>query len=66
MTPMYLLVLATHLVSSTLVTLVEMTATPDWPREVINKNIPGYVIYLLVGMSQDEAMGTMIMETDLI
>ncbi|EHK98901.1 hypothetical protein M7I_5411 [Glarea lozoyensis 74030] len=43
MAPVHLLVLSTHLISSTLVCLIEVIYTEDWPRETINKNIPGYV-----------------------
>lgn len=43
MVPLYLLILATHLVTSTLVCLVEVLGTQDWPRDAIKKNVPGYV-----------------------
>jgi len=49
-TPLHLLVLATHLLSSTAVCFVEVLGTQDWPREVINKNVPGYVGFGVVGM----------------
>jgi hypothetical protein len=52
MAPVHLLVLSTHLISSTLVCLIEVIYTEDWPRETINKNIPGYVSFLIVGRSQ--------------
>lgn len=48
---MHLLAFATHLVTSTLVCFVEVLATEDWPREVINKNLPGYVIFFAAGKS---------------
>lgn len=48
MVPVYLLVFATHLVTSTLVCFVEVLATKDWPKEDINKNLPGYVIFFAV------------------
>ena len=51
MVPVYLLVFATHLVTSTLVCFVEVLATKDWPKEDINKNLPGYVIFFAVGVS---------------
>ncbi len=48
--PLNLLVLATHLLSSTAVCFVEVLNTKDWPREVINRNLPGYVGFGVVGM----------------
>ena len=49
MVPVHLLVFATHLVTSTLVCFVEVLATKDWPKEDINKNLPGYVIFFAIG-----------------
>ena len=43
---------ATHLVTSTLVCLVEVWADNDWPRAVINQNIPGYLLFLGAGGSE--------------
>ena len=34
--------LATHLATSTMVCAVEVWGAEDWPREVVNKNLPGY------------------------
>ncbi len=42
--------LATHLLSSTAVCFVEVLGAQDWPREVVNKNLPGYVGFGTVGM----------------
>ena len=50
MTPVHLLVFATHLVVSTVVCLVEVLGAEDWPRESLRKNVPGYVLFLGVGM----------------
>ena len=49
MVPVHLLAFATHLVTSTLVCFVEVLATDGWPREDINKNLPGYVVFFAVG-----------------
>ena len=49
MVPVYLLAFATHLVTSTLVCFVEVLGTKEWPKEDINKNIPGYVVFLAIG-----------------
>ena len=49
MAPVYLLVLATHLVTSTLVCLVEVLGTHDRPKEDIKKNVPGYVGFFAIG-----------------
>jgi len=49
-TPLNLLVLATHLLSSTAVCFVEVLGAQDWPGEVVNKNLPGYVGFGTVGM----------------
>ncbi|KAK0509433.1 hypothetical protein JMJ35_007827 [Cladonia borealis] len=46
MTPVHLLVFATHLVVSTVVCLVEVLGAEDWPRESVRKNVPGYVLFL--------------------
>lgn len=51
MVPLYLLPLATHLVISTVICFVEVWNTQDWPSEDINKNLPGYVGYFIIGMS---------------
>lgn len=48
MVPAYLLVLATHLVTSTLVCLVEILGTHDWPKDDIKKNVPGYVGFFAI------------------
>ncbi|KAH6674870.1 transmembrane protein 6/97 [Halenospora varia] len=45
MVPLHLLVLSTHIVSSTAVCGVEMYYTKDWPQEYLDKNLPGYVIF---------------------
>ena len=50
MTPVHLLVFATHLVVSTVVCLVEVLGAEDWPRESVRKNVPGYVLFLGIGM----------------
>jgi hypothetical protein len=50
MAPVHLLVLSTHLISSTLVCLVEVMYAKDVPQATINKNLPGYVSFLVVGM----------------
>lgn len=51
MIPVHLLVFATHLVASTLVCFVEVWAAKDWPKEDINKNLPGYLVFFVVGTS---------------
>lgn len=37
--------------TSTVVCFVEVLATKDWPKEDINKNLPGYLIFFAIGMS---------------
>lgn len=51
MVPLYLLPLVTHLVISTILCLVEVWNTEDWSRDDINKNVPGYVGFLIICMS---------------
>ncbi|KAL2054610.1 hypothetical protein ABVK25_004913 [Lepraria finkii] len=50
MIPVHLLVFATHLVTSTAVCFVEVLGAKDWPREDVNKNLPGYVIFFAVAI----------------
>lgn len=51
----YAFALATYLMTGTLVCLVEMWGDADWPREIINKNIPGYLIFFAAGMFRPAA-----------
>ncbi|KKZ63172.1 hypothetical protein EMCG_02468 [[Emmonsia] crescens] len=50
MVPLYLLPLVTHLVISTILCLVEVWNTEDWSRDDINKNVPGYVGFLIIAI----------------
>jgi hypothetical protein len=45
MVPVHALIFATHLTISTVICLVEVLCDEDWPREIIIKNVPGYILF---------------------
>ena len=61
-TPIVLLILATHLLTSTLVCGVEVWSMKDWPVESINKNLPGYFGFGVIGESHPFSSSGVFME----